>query len=70
MITNPVLEEKYKVQKQLDEKANHDLKQYFANSHQNVKKLFNKYGKKLYYGNIEGGFLEFVYDDEAEKTVK
>ena len=44
MITNDLLREKYRVQKALDEKAQHSLTQYVANAHANTKKAEIKYG--------------------------
>ena len=49
MITNDLLREKYRVQKALDEKAQHSLTQYVANAHANVKKAEVKYGVKFNY---------------------
>ena len=49
MITNDLLREKYRVQKALDEKAQHSLTQYVANAHANVKKAEIKYGVKFKY---------------------
>ena len=49
MITNDLLREKYRVQKALDEKAQHSLAQYVANAHENVKGAEIKYGVKFNY---------------------
>jgi len=58
MIIDPILEEKYNAQKRLDEKANHDIEQYFENCHYNVLETAKKYGFTLQYGEINGGFIE------------
>ena len=49
MVTNDLLREKYRVQKALDEKAQHSLTQYVDNAHANVKKAEIKYGVKFNY---------------------
>ena len=63
MITNPILHEKYKTQKYLDEKANHDLKQYVENSHRNVLDMAKEYGFDIKYEAINGGFKNKFYDN-------
>jgi len=49
-MTNDLLHEKYRVQKALDEKANHSLAQYAANAHTKIKEIEAKYGVKFKYG--------------------
>jgi hypothetical protein len=46
---NDLLQEKYRVQKTLDEKANHSLIQYVANSHAKIKEVEVEYGIKFEY---------------------
>jgi len=65
MIESALLKEKYETQKRLDERANHDLKQYFRNAHQNVEELAEKFGFDILYGDIKGGFLTPVHEDSA-----
>lgn len=50
MITNELLQEKYRIQKMLDKQANYDLIQYVANSHARVKEIEAQYGIKFKYG--------------------
>ncbi len=50
MMTNDLLREKYRVQKILDEQANHSLTQYVANTHARIKEIEAKYGVKFSYG--------------------
>ncbi len=50
MMTNELLREKYCVQKAMDEKANHNLAQYVANTHARIKEIEAKYGVKFKYG--------------------
>ena len=64
MITNHLLETKYKTQKQLDEEAHHDIRKYAENSHKIVLEVEEKYGLKFKYRNVQGGSLESV----REKT--
>ena len=50
MITNELLQEKYRVQRLLDKQANHDLAQYVANSHARVKEIEARFDIKFKYG--------------------
>ncbi len=65
MITNPLLQAKYEAQMRLDEKANHDIKRYVANSQQTVWELAQKYGLTIRYGEIKGGYLEPEYESKV-----
>jgi len=58
MITNHLLEEKDKIQKQLAQKAQYDVLKYMENTHKIVLEAQEKYGLTLKYGDIEGGSLE------------
>jgi len=49
MITSEPLQEKYRVQKALDEQANHNLVQYVANAHFKIKETEVKYNVKFKY---------------------
>lgn len=62
MITNPVLETKYKTQRQLDEEAKHDVKKYVENSHKITREVEKHYGFKFKYGSIQGGGREALGD--------
>ena len=50
MMTNDLLREKYRVQKELSNKAGHDLARYVANSHLKMKEIEAMYGVKFKYG--------------------
>jgi hypothetical protein len=50
MMTNELLREKYRVQKTLDDKANHNFAQYVSNTHARIKEIEAKYGVKFKYG--------------------
>ena len=54
MMTNPLLEAKYKVQKQLDEEARHDIAEYAKISHRIVGEIEARYGIKFLYGPAQG----------------
>lgn len=54
MITNPLLEAKYKVQKQLDEEARHDIVEYAKNSHRIVTEVEEMYKVKFKYDAQDG----------------
>jgi len=58
MITNHLLEEKERVQKQLAEEAQYDVFKYMENTHKNVLEAQAKYGLKLRYGQREGGTID------------
>jgi hypothetical protein len=49
MMTNPLLEAKYQVQKRLDEEARHDITEYAKNSHRIVSEIEAAYGIKFKY---------------------
>ena len=55
MITTPLLETKYEVQRALDDEANHDLTEYVKNSHRIVLDTEKEFGVKFQYGKIAGG---------------
>ena len=58
MITTPLLEGKYKVQKQLAEEAQHDIAKYIENSRTIVRKIEADYGVKFKYGHLPAGKIE------------
>ncbi len=58
MMTNPLLEIKYKTQKQLTKEAQHDTSKYVENSHRIVREVEAQYGIKFHYGTREGGEIE------------
>jgi len=64
MITTPLLETKYKAQKQLDEEAQHDVEKYIENSHRIVRAVAAKYGVTFNYGHVEAGKTEVVENTE------
>ena len=58
MRTNPILETKYKTQKQLTEEAQYDIAKYVENSHRIVHEVEMQYGVTFHYGAREGGGVE------------
>jgi hypothetical protein len=60
MMTNPILETKYKTQKQLTAEAQYDIAKYVENSHRIVREVEAQYGVKFNYGVREGGEVESV----------
>jgi hypothetical protein len=58
MLTTPLLEAKYKIQKQLAEKAQYDLEKYIENSQSIVREVETKYGFQFKYGALQSGELE------------
>ncbi len=59
MLTNELLEAKYKAQQHLDKQAGHNLRTYVENVHEIVLAMEEKYGLKFRYGRIR----ERVEDD-------
>ncbi len=51
MITNELLEEKYKTQKKLDEDADHNLEKYIENTYKITQEFEKNTGHKFKYGN-------------------
>ena len=62
MITNPLLEMKYKVQKMLDEEAQHDTKEYVKNSHRIVGEVEALYGIKFNYSSLNDAPIKLGED--------
>nr|VFK80613.1 MAG: hypothetical protein BECKSD772D_GA0070982_113311 [Candidatus Kentron sp. SD] len=58
MITSPILEEKYRVQKKLAEEAGYDVRKYTELCRKIVAEAEAEYGLKFKYGKREGGYLE------------
>nr|VFJ89661.1 MAG: hypothetical protein BECKH772B_GA0070898_1000610 [Candidatus Kentron sp. H]VFJ96327.1 MAG: hypothetical protein BECKH772A_GA0070896_1010210 [Candidatus Kentron sp. H]VFK03688.1 MAG: hypothetical protein BECKH772C_GA0070978_1014010 [Candidatus Kentron sp. H] len=58
MITSPILEEKYRVQRKLSEEAGYDVRKYAELCHKIAVEAAAKYGLTLKYGRREGGYLE------------
>lgn len=53
MITNHILEDKWKVQKELSEQAGHDLGRYIALIHRKVEEAEERYGIRFRYTEHE-----------------
>ena len=68
MITSPILEEKYRVQKKLAEEADYDVRKYTELCHKIVAETEAEYGLKFKYGQREGGELEPVVPDWKTET--
>jgi len=60
MITSPILEEKYRVQKKLAEKSGYDMRKYAELCHKMAVDAAAEYGLTLKYGRREGGEMEPV----------
>ncbi len=70
MFLNDLLIEKYKTQKRLDEMANHDVRQYFENSHRTILEISKKYNLKIEYGELQGGFLASAYEERSDDVLE
>ena len=68
MLTTPLLEAKYKIQKQLAEKAQYDLEKYIEHSQSIVREVETKYGFQFKYGALQGGELETLVPRETPHT--
>ena len=66
MMTNPVLETKYRTQRQLDEEAEHDVRNYMKNSHQIASEVERQYGFKFKYGSLQGGRIKVLEEDRPK----
>lgn len=60
MVTNHLLEEKYRVQKRLEAEAEHDVRVYIENARKIVKDVEDQYNIKFKYGTIR----HFKVDDK------
>jgi hypothetical protein len=68
MMTNPVLETKYRTQRQLDEEAEHDVRKYMKNSHQIASEVERQYGFKFKYGSLQGGRIKVLEEDRSKSA--
>ena len=66
MITNELLETKYRAQQHLNEQAGHDLRAYAQNIRKVVQETEKKHGLKFRYGPIR----DKVNEADAESTDK
>lgn len=66
MMTNPLLEAKYQVQKRLDEEARHDIAEYAKNSHRIVGEVEAKFGIKFKYGCLQSASMDICNEPSAE----
>nr|VFK13906.1 MAG: hypothetical protein BECKLPF1236B_GA0070989_105321 [Candidatus Kentron sp. LPFa]VFK66197.1 MAG: hypothetical protein BECKUNK1418G_GA0071005_108216 [Candidatus Kentron sp. UNK]VFK71808.1 MAG: hypothetical protein BECKUNK1418H_GA0071006_108216 [Candidatus Kentron sp. UNK] len=57
MITSPILQEKYRVQRKLAEEAGYDVRKHFELCRKIVAETEAEYGLKFKYGKREGGEL-------------
>ena len=58
MITNPVLETKYRTQRQLDKDAGHDVRKYMEKLHQIACDVEKQYDVKFNYGSPQGAEVD------------
>ena len=56
MYTDPILEEKWKVQKKLAQEAHYDINTFMKNAHQNVIELAKTMNIELTYAKRKGGY--------------
>jgi hypothetical protein len=68
MMTNPVLETKYRTQRQLDEEAEHDVRNYMKNMHQIACEVEREYGFKFQYGSLQGGERKALEGDRPKSV--
>jgi len=66
MMTSPLLEAKYKVQKQLDAEARHDIMEYAKNSRRIVGEVETRYGIRFIYGPAPSGSTDM--DDATSQA--
>jgi hypothetical protein len=56
MYTDPILEEKWKVQKELAQEAHYDINTFMKNAHKNVVELAKAMSIELKYAKRKGGY--------------
>ena len=63
MYSDPILQEKWKAQRELSKKANFDISQLIENAHRSVHELAKELKLSLRYSKRKGGYINF----EAKK---
>jgi len=63
MITNEILEEKWRTQKRMAEEAGYNVRKYARNVHRTVEKLVEEHGLKLRYAKRKP--LKPVFDKSS-----
>jgi hypothetical protein len=58
MISDPILKEKWRIQKYLSKKANYDINKLIDETHKSIEKITKEYRIKFKYSNRKGGFIE------------
>lgn len=60
MITTPILEEKYRIQRKLAEESGYDVRKYFELSHKIATETEAMHNLVFKYGRVAGGRMEPV----------
>jgi hypothetical protein len=58
MITDPILKEKWKVQKKISNKSNYDMNILVEEMHKNIGKIKKEFKINFKYSDKKGGYLE------------
>lgn len=58
MMTNHILEDKWRVQREMDEQAGHDPARYIALTHRKVEEVQERYGIRFRYTETESDSQE------------
>lgn len=69
MVTNHLLEEKYRVQKKLEAEAKHDVRAYIQNTRKIVKEVEDQYNIKFKYGTIRHSRVDNIESIKKQATV-
>jgi hypothetical protein len=70
MITNHILEDKWRVQKALSEQAGHDPSKYIALAHKRAAEVQERYGIRFRYANVEVDYHEEPLPDEPREAAE
>nr|VFK28450.1 MAG: hypothetical protein BECKMB1821G_GA0114241_103713 [Candidatus Kentron sp. MB]VFK32851.1 MAG: hypothetical protein BECKMB1821I_GA0114274_103712 [Candidatus Kentron sp. MB]VFK75936.1 MAG: hypothetical protein BECKMB1821H_GA0114242_103615 [Candidatus Kentron sp. MB] len=66
MITSPILEEKYRVQRKLAEESGYDVRKHFELCRKIVAETEAEYGLKFTYGRRDGGGSRLACEGSAK----
>jgi hypothetical protein len=59
MISDPILKEKWRVQKKLAKKSNYDMNKLVEDIHANVEKINKELKIKFKYSDRKGGYIDY-----------
>jgi|WetSurMetagenome_2_1015567.scaffolds.fasta_scaffold17047_5 hypothetical protein len=60
MISDPILKEKWRVQKKLSKKADYDVNKLIEETHKSIAKIKKEFNVNFKYSKRKGGYIEKV----------